>query len=256
MKNGKRKKNIEHFFGLEEYFKWILLAVVTAAIVVVLFPSLIISQRSYMSGDVVERDIKATKDFLVEDKKATENQRAQAVEKILTVYDHDTALSSHLVQHVNKAFTDMRRVIAADATPKTDVGTPVGDGEKEPAVEASGPTEDRRDEKRTVHDLVVAEKPAFEKSMGITFSKGAFAVLEKEVFSADISDIIIHILSEILDNGVVADKELLLRESERGIRLRQVDGKTERTVVNLKQFYGLDQSMVMVRIIGQPLLKD
>ncbi|MBW2176092.1 MAG: HDIG domain-containing protein [Deltaproteobacteria bacterium] len=256
MKNGKRKKNIEHFFGLEEHFKWILLAVVTAAIVVVLFPSLIISQRSYMSGDVVERDIKATKDFLAEDKKATENQRAQAVEKILTVYDHDTALSSHLVQHVNKAFTDMRRVIAADATPKTDVGIPVDDGEKEPAAEASGPTEDRRDEKRTVHDLVVAEKPAFEKSMGITFSKGAFAVLEKEVFSADISDIIIHILSEILDNGVVADKELLLRESERGIRLRQVDGKTERTVVNLKQFYGLDQSMVMVRIIGQPLLKD
>ena len=47
-----------------------------------------------------------------------------------------------------------------------------------------------------------------------------------------------------------------MRESEKGINLRQVGEKTERTVTNLKQFYGLDQSMVMVRIVGQPLLED
>ena len=86
---------------------------VTAAIIVVLFPSLIISQRSYVSGDVVERDIKATKDFLFEDKQATEKQQSQAVERILTVYDHNTALASHLVQSVNTAFDGMRGVIAS-----------------------------------------------------------------------------------------------------------------------------------------------
>jgi len=38
--------------------------------------------------------------------------------------------------------------------------------------------------------------------------------------------------------------------------LREIDAKTEKTVTNLRQYYGLDQSKVMVRIVGQPLLKD
>ena len=104
------------------------------------------------------------------------------------------------------------------------------EGEKEPAEAVAGPVEVRESTVQSLHDLVVAQKPAFEKSMGITFSQGAFAVLEKEGFSTDISNNIIHILSEILDNGVVANKELLLRESDKGIILRQIGEKTERIV--------------------------
>jgi len=256
MQNGKQKNNIERFFGLEEYFRWLLLAVVTAAIIVVLFPSLIINQRSYVSGDVVERDIKATKDFLFEDEPATERQRAQAVEGILTVYDHNTALTAQLIQRVDTAFDDMRGVDAAAAPPAENTRAvdenevkPLADAADAPAAESQGTASSR-------HDLLIAQKPTFEKSMGVTFSKGAFAILEKEGFSVDISGHIARILSDILDNGVVANKELLLRESDKGIALRQIGQKTEGTVTNLKQFYGLDQSKVMVRIVGQPLLKD
>lgn len=255
MHNGKQKNTIERFFGLEEHFRWLLLAVVTAVIIVVLFPSLIISQRSYVSGDVVERDIKATKDFLFEDKPATEKQQSQAVERILTVYDHNTALAPHLIQGVNTAFDGMRGVLAAASSSAEVPETMAAAGEKEPAEVVSGPVEVRESTAQSLHDLVVAQKLIFEKSMGITFSQGAFAVLEKEGFSTDISNKIIHILSEILENGVVANKELLLSESDKGIILRQIGEKTERIVDNLKQFYGLDQSKVMVRIVGQPLLK-
>ncbi|MEN8246531.1 MAG: HDIG domain-containing metalloprotein [Thermodesulfobacteriota bacterium] len=256
MHNGKQKNNIERFFGLEEYFKWLLLAVVTAAIIVVLFPSLIISQRSYVSGDVVERDIKATKDFLFEDKPATERQRAQAVEAILTVYDHNTALTAQLIQRVDTAFDDMRGVVTAAVPPAEHTKAADENEVKPPADAADTPAAESQGTSLSLHDLMIAQKPAFEKSMGVTFSKGAFVILEKEGFSVDISGYIARILSDILDNGVVANKELLLRESDKGITLRQIGQKTEHTVTNLKQFYGLDQSKVMVRIVGQPLLKD
>jgi len=256
MRNGKHKNDLERFFGLERHFKWFLLAVVTAAIIVVLFPSLIVSQRSYVSGDVVERDIKATKDFLFEDKPATEEQRALAVERILSVYDHNTALTTQLVQRVNTAFDDMRGVIAAASLPAVNPESIGADGKTTPHETVAEPALDGQSGGQSVHDLVVVQKPIFEKGMGVTFSRGAFAILEKEAFSVHISSNIIRILSEILDNGVVANKELLLRESEKGITLRQIGEKTERTVTNLKQFYGLDQSKVMVRIVGHPLLKD
>ena len=256
MHNGKHKKHIERFFGLEEHFKWLLLAVVTAAIIVVLFPSLIISQRSYMPGDVVERDIKARTDFLFEDKPATAKQQTLSVSNILTVYDHNTALAAHLVQRVNTAFEDMRGVIAAASLPDVNPKPMRENAASVPDGEAAGASEDPPEGTQTLHDLVVAQKPVFEKTMGITFSEGAFAILENEAFSVDISNNIVHILTEILDNGVVANKELLLIEADKGITLRQAGEKTERTVTNLKQFYGLDQSKVMVRIVGQPLLKN
>ncbi len=255
MQNGKQKKNIERFFGLEGHFKWFFLAVVTAAIVVVLFPSLIISQRSYVSGDVVERNLKATKDFLFEDKPATEKQQGQTVKRILTVYDHNTALTPHLVQRVNTAFDDMRSVIAAVASPPEKMEAVDENSEKSSAAAATETSADDQGTTPSQHGLVIAQKPVFEKSMGITFSKGAFAILEKEGFSVDISSDIVRILSEILGNGVVANKDLLLIESDKGITLRLIGEKTERTVTNLKQFYGLDQAKVMVRIVGQPLLK-
>ena len=256
MRNSRHKNDLERFFGLEKHVKWFLLAAVTAAIIMVLFPSLIISQRSYVSGDVVERNIKATKDFLFEDKPATEKQRVLAVERILSVYDHNTALTAQLVERVNTAFDNMRDVIAAGSLLAVNPESIGEIGETTPFETAAEPAPDDQIAVQSVHDLVIVQKPTFEKGMGVTFSTGAFAILEKEAFSVDISNDIIHILSEILDNGVVANKELLLRESEKGITLRQIGEKTERTVTNLKQFYGLDQSKVMVRIVGQPLLKD
>ena len=68
----------------------------------------------------------------------------------------------------------------------------------------------------------------------------------------EINRIIVRILSEIMDNGVVANKEILLRERTKGIILRDIGTQTESVVTNLKVFYGLDQAKTMVRVIGIP----
>ena len=146
-------------------------------------------------------------------------------------------------------------MIAAVASPPEKMEAVDENSEKSSAAAATETSADDQGTTPSQHGLVIAQKPVFEKSMGITFSKGAFAILEKEGFSVDISSDIVRILSEILGNGVVANKDLLLIESDKGITLRLIGEKTERTVTNLKQFYGLDQAKVMVRIVGQPLLK-
>jgi len=63
-------------------------------------------------------------------------------------------------------------------------------------------------------------------------------------------------MTEIFDNGVVANKELLLDKHGNGIILRDIRSRTERVETSLKSFYGIDQAKTMVRIIGQPLLKN
>jgi putative nucleotidyltransferase with HDIG domain len=54
----------------------------------------------------------------------------------------------------------------------------------------------------------------------------------------------------------VSNKEVLLKEIDRGITLRNVANQTEKTVSALRQFYGPDQAKTMVRIVAEPLVGE
>lgn len=249
MRKEKNKASIESLYRLNEYFKWILLVVVAVTVTVIIYPSLIVEHHTYQLGDVAETDIKAPKDFLFEDKAATAANQQHAVEKVLTVYDYDPNLLLKLTRDIDSAFEEMRNVLRQAAG---DVSTPDdGVAPKGPADEAANEAEPE-----TKEELIWSKKADFEKMLGVPLSSGAFKLLENEAFSENISYLLTKILDEILENGVVANKEILLKESDRGIVLREIDGKTEKTVTNLRQYYGLDQSKVMVRIVGEPLLRD
>ena len=55
-----------------------------------------------------------------------------------------------------------------------------------------------------------------------------------------------------MNDGVVTNKEIILKESDKGIILRGIGTKSEEAIKQLKPFYGLDQAKTMVRIVGQP----
>jgi len=207
---------------------WALLGIllsVTILSTLILFPKLVILHEPYRMGDIADINIKATADLLIEDTAATAEKQSQAKDEVLTVYDYDGPLLGVLSQRIHQAFS-LPRSVLEDA------------------------------ESADTAARIRALKPGFEKALGIEVSKGAYAILEKERFSKKIPDLIINILSRILDNGVVSNKEMLLKENEKGIVLKTVNTASEKIEKNLKHFYGLDQSKTMVRIIGEPLLKD
>jgi len=241
----KNKLSIKNFFGTSEYVRWGILIGVTTIFTVFLYPDLIIKEPTYKIGDVAERDVKATKDFLIEDKDATEVNRKQAMEKVLTVYDHDVTLSSKINQQVNTAFHGIRSILNSEISANED------ELEQLDTISIDNNTENT-----SIHDLIWEKKPEFEENIGISVSDGAYKILEKESFSQDIADLITKILTEIFNNGVVTNKELLLKEIDKGIVLQDIGTKTETVFADLKHFYGLDQAKTMVRIIGQPHLKS
>jgi len=71
------------------YTMLLLLLGTSFLIALLLFPHLLIPAHQYLVGDVVQKDIKSPKDFLVEDKEATEKKRQEVAGSILTVYDLD-----------------------------------------------------------------------------------------------------------------------------------------------------------------------
>jgi len=226
---------------------WVLLGILVSVTVIstlILSPKLEIMRNTYRPGDIADKNIKATADFYVVDTKTTSQKRKQARGDVLTVYDYDKSLLPNLKRQINQAFDLPRSIFEADNTGNDT------DKKQPPAadVKTAKPVD--------THNKVLELKPEFEKIIGIPVSNGAYKILENEQFSKEISGLIVRILSKILQNGVVANKDLLLRENDKGIALKTVGTDSEKIVNNLKQFYGLDQAKTMVRIVGGPILKD
>ncbi|MEZ4524848.1 MAG: HDIG domain-containing protein [Desulfobacterales bacterium] len=245
MKIGKIKNDLAEFLKTGEPVRWLLLFSLMTVFTVILYPHIIFTKHTWQQGDVADRDIKAPADFLIEDKAATEKKRKESAESVLTVYDHNAELVSKITLDVENAFHMMQDILREEE-----------DRIRESAETFSSDSDEAENGRKSLNERIWEKKEEFEKQIGIVFSTGAFRILETAEFSSSVSDLILKILKEILENGVVANKELLMRESERGIVLRTVGSQEERIVTNLKKFYGLDQAKTMVRIVGQPILRE
>jgi cyclic-di-AMP phosphodiesterase PgpH len=224
------------------YLTWLLLGLCLGLFLMLLYPSLSIRHYHYAPGDVVEHDIKAPQDFLIEDEEATRESQRKAEAAVLTVYDYDTSLAATQVQHVEIAFKEMRQW-PQEGTKTKEIGP-------QNANQAPSPPPEQAD------TSTEEQKAAFETALGLSISNGAFAHLEEAHFSKQLQSDISRILLEIMSNGVVANKELLLREADKGITLRELPSQKERVVKDLHHYYGPDQAKTMVRVVGQPILAD
>ena len=246
MKFEKSKEPINKFLESNTQMRWAILVLATTLFIIILYPSLVITKHPYNLGDVVERDIKAPKGFFIEDQAATDKNRQQAIAEVLTVYDHDPNLANVLKRKVEQAFGDLRTVI--------ELSRKIERQEMEDQLESVEilPAE----QNSSLQTLIWEKQEKFEETIGIDLSKGAYRALAREEFSKNLANLIVKILDKILANGVVTNKEILLKELDKGIILRDVSTKKEKIAGNLNQFYGLNQAKALVRTIGQPYLQD
>ncbi len=165
---------------------------------------------------------------------------------VLTVYDFDASLAKTLKRNVEQAFGDLRSVIEQYQNSLLE----------ELETQSAPASIELQDPKPSLRELIREKQPHFEETIGIRVSQGAYQALANEGFSIKIANLINKILAAILNNGVVTNKEILLKELDKGIILRDVTTKKENIAGNLNQFYGLNQAKAIVRTIGQPDLKD
>lgn len=222
-------------------------------IAMLLFPHLLIPTQQYQVGDVVQKDIKAPRDFLVEDKEATRKKRLEAAESVLTVYDFDDQLAAKLSEKVTEAFSHVRDLTAAVEPPAAEVfaggGTPndVAIPGPDTHPSAAGPA---------IQDSLVEARDDLQHILGIQVSDEAFAALKKAAFSESLANQIGLLLQNVLQNGIVANKELLLQAKDKGIILRRLSSRQERPVKNLQRFLSPEEARTAATNFGDDLFKD
>jgi cyclic-di-AMP phosphodiesterase PgpH len=230
-----QKKNkadsVGAFFESKSTVLWGILILVTLVFTLVFYPGGDQFNETYSIGDVAGRDVKAPKDFFIEDKEATKRKIDETRNSVKIVYDLDANLRNEISNGIQKSFTHLRERLEENST-------------------------DDPSAKLPSFETLLKEKQNFETTLGIKISNGAFKILYNNKFSEDIAGKIIIIISKILNTGVVANKELLLKEKDKGIILKTISTSDEEEITKLKAIYGVEQAERMVRIIGDPFLKN
>lgn len=232
----------------------LLLFVTSLIIALVMFPSHSVTLPKYQVGDIIQKDIKSPKDFLIEDKEATRAKEDEASRAVLTIYDLDDTLAAELGNRVTQAFVYMRELAEtyqSNGENRAQGGQPAKSQQLKAGVAAPP-----REETMSLHDLVWAEKRNFENVVGIQIADGDYEILEKEGFSDAISRHIDQLLETVLGIGIVADKQLLLREQEKGIVVRRLSTLNEAFVRNLQHFYNRDEARTAMAQVGRQELTE
>ena len=115
MKPDKKIRSINRFIGTTPSVLWGLLVVITVVFSIVLYPEKGTLTLSYQLGDVAERDIKAPKDFFIEDQAATEQNRKDILKTVLSVYDYDPNLAKDISTRVTNAFQVPQKLFPPEA---------------------------------------------------------------------------------------------------------------------------------------------
>ena len=193
---------------------WAYLIILSAAISLLLFPNtLMISKEAYSLGDVARKDIKAPRDFLVEDKELTKQRRDEASKSSLFVYDFDRS-GAYLSERVKESFSYGREELER-----------IESIELEPTL---------RSEK-----LRQLRGRFFELS-GINSDPALFDGLLKGNFSPNIENTLLIALNRVFQKGVIRERTVLISQKGKGIVLRDIDTQGKLKVDDLDRFYDLE----------------
>jgi cyclic-di-AMP phosphodiesterase PgpH len=229
--------------------KWIIVLVLSVTISVLLFPSILIRTADYRIGDVAARDIKASHDFLIENKELTEKDREKAAKEVLAIYDFDSA-ALNLVPSIREAFAQSREQFSQGFEFYDQHQTDKDRGER---MFFRGSES---------YDFA---KERFFGILEVTPDDELFSLLAESGFPVAAEEAIVELVTEISERGIVPNKAMLRNQIERGgIVLHELHSKNETKVSDGERFFDVAGARTYVRSqdktfqerIGSPVLAE
>jgi len=217
----------------DEPKKWCIFIGLSLIFSVLLFPSILTPTKTYRLGDVADRDMKASREFLVENSELTEKNRQEAVRAVLPVYDFDPT-ATDVIPRVSEAFAVGRKYLA-DALKLAWTSASPEEAQKEHLV------------------ITNAFQTRFFEILDIPENNALFHTLVMSDFSPKAESAVIELLSDVFSRGVVGNQVMLMSYRGKGIALQNIKDGKEEEVSGLDRFYDLKTAIALVREQGQSL---
>ncbi len=191
---------------------------------ILLAPSFTANAPQYRLGDVADRNIKATRDSLVEDTEATSRKREEATRQAPVVYELDESVEHQVLERLAAAFEAMRTY--SEVKPNQGLDQVLLSGTPEPteAILSSEPPT-----ASGLPDFLqrsLEKKRYFSSPLGIQVPDEVFADIVEVGFSTQLQEKVAQLLKSIFDQGIVSGKTWQLQKSD-NLLIRRVSSGEE-----------------------------
>ena len=236
---GKRGRADAEIWFRSEAKRWYILLGLSMAVSILLFPSILTPPKAYRLGDVADRDIKASREFLVENNELTEKDRQEAVRAVLSVYDFDPT-ATDVISKIKEAFETGRAYLAKSL-------------ELSYAYDSSGVTSEKAlaDHLEAINSF----KSRFFEILDIAYNDNLVDIFIKSNFPIESEDVVIKLVTDLFHSGVVGNKMMLMSQSGKGIILHDIHNGKESKVTDLGRFYDLKSAGEFINGQGKVLTR-
>lgn len=201
-----------------------LLVVISVAAVFMAFPM----PDSLQMSEIADRSVRADRELMVEDPAATREKRDAVRRNSPTVFDLDDGAAQAAKERLNGLFSRGRTILSAP-----EVQTPI----------YSDPKQVNKPDEKEMERL----RERFNALLGLPSEDKSFSELRKARFSPQLERTIFELIMDLLNQGIVADKKILLDQRDRGILIRRTELQMESLAPYAAVFPSLSEARRLVR---------
>ncbi len=210
---------------------------------VVVFPRPQAPRLDYQVGDIAERDIKASADFLVEDRESTAKRQQEQMEESPLVFDLDERIGAEINARLHQAFEFMRQVIQENERPAEIPGV-------------TNPEPDGKPSFTKLYKILLEKKPEFDRTLGVTLPTNIFYLLARNRFSSQWEDVISQQLNLVIGQGVFGEQNVLGSDLQRPVIVRRIPSWQEKEEADASRFVGLNEARKRVHTYCREVVED
>ncbi|MDI6854174.1 MAG: HDIG domain-containing protein [Deltaproteobacteria bacterium] len=180
--------------------------------------------KKYREGDISQEDVKAIRNFLVEDVETTAKRRKELLAEVPPVYDLDEQAAARIQERLHGALMFMRREFRKPAAAS-------GQAPPDAALKTAASSSEAVD--------FLKLRAEFNELLGVEIPPSTFNLLVKSEFSPTIEALVNQVISQFCQQGVIASHSLPKPEPE-GILLRRLPSRQEQVIKPPYHFLEVD----------------
>ncbi len=215
--------NIPAFFKNPHFHRWFLLVSLSLMLTLLLSPSGPISRSEYKVGAIANKNIKADRDFLVEEKASTDLKRIEAAKAVPSIFDYDDQIPVQIRGGLMKAFLAVQESRQRTTADDDDTATLATDGKK------------------------TSSPGIFEKSLEINLTGAELAILEQREFSSSLAEKISALIMDVYRDRMITNVVFSPSEQERGILIKNVRTLLEQEEKHLTEIMKLQDAQELLK---------
>ncbi len=206
--------------------KAMMLVLLSVALSILLMPRITFFHPIYSVGSIATKDVKADRDFLVEDRISTEQARLEAARNTEPVFDYDLEVPGTISSKVTSAFMIMSETYDHINRLKSS------------------------NTYFNAQDFVQRAREDAQRALGFRFSDREFDFFSRSLFAPEFQDRIIKFVYAAYRAHIVSHEDFLKLERTRAIVIRDVKTQVENEKIDLSSIVDMEELMPYLDRLG------